>query len=322
MKRFTVMLILLAVCLWVVPICGAAADMLIPVGQAVGLHIGDDSMVIAGFDSIIGVNAQKAGLQVGDQIVCINGEAVACADDITKALERKDGMAEICYLRNGKTKCIQVQPMITDDGPRLGVFLKQGISGVGTITWYDPETGEFGALGHGVNNGDGKLVQVGKGGLYRTTIVSVVKGRAGEPGQIFGSLRDKTPIGSINKNVQQGIFGTVSTGWDGEAFPVAESKEIRTGPAIIRSNVSGEEVREYSVEILKIYPNSKNGGRNMLIKITDPELLQITGGIVQGMSGSPIIQDGKLVGAVTHVLVNDPTRGYGIFIENMLDAAG
>jgi stage IV sporulation protein B len=149
----------------------------------------------------------------------------------------------------------------------------------------------------------------------------VVKGKAGNPGQLLGSLKDKTPIGTIEKNVEQGIFGRVTSGWQGEVLPVADNDEICTGAAKIRSNISGEEVQEYSVEILKIYPSSKGGGRNMLIKITDPRLLETTGGIVQGMSGSPIIQKGKLIGAVTHVLVNDPTRGYGIFIENMLDAA-
>ena len=134
-------------------------------------------------------------------------------------------------------------------------------------------------------------------------------------------MRNRIQIGNITKNTPQGIFGVTKTGWEGEALPVAESSEIKTGAAVIRSTVAGSTVQEYSVEILKIYPTSRGGGRNLLIKVTDPELLKITGGIVQGMSGSPIIQNGKLIGAVTHVLVNDPTTGYGIFIENMLDAA-
>ena len=125
----------------------------------------------------------------------------------------------------------------------------------------------------------------------------------------------------MQKNTQQGVFGTCEDGWDGQAIPAATLAEVKTGDAVIRSNISGDCVREYSVKILKIYPKARNGGRNLLLKVTDPNLLAVTGGIVQGMSGSPIIQDGKLVGAVTHVLVNDPTTGYGIFIENMLDAA-
>ncbi len=321
MKKLTIIAILLALCVTVLPFEAAAVDTLVPVGKVVGLQLGDDSMVIAGFDTILGAAAQKAGLQVGDKITNINGRQVRCTDDITKALKAQDGNAEVRYMRDGKTKSAKVQPINTEDGPRLGIYLKQGISGVGTVTWYDPNAGTFGALGHGVNTGNGQLVSVDAGTLYRATVLSVIKGKAGEPGQLLGSLRDKTPIGVINKNSQQGIFGTMVTGWQGEELPVAENEDIRTGAAVIRSNVSGDEVQEYSVEILKIYPNSRDGGRNMLIKVTDPELLQATGGIVQGMSGSPIIQNGKLIGAVTHVLVNDPTRGYGIFIENMLDAA-
>lgn len=321
MKKLATILIVFALCVSVLPFGAAAADMLVPVGQVVGLHIGGDSMEIAGFDSIHGVAAKNAGLKVGDKITNINGRAVICAEDIAKALEQCEGKAEIRFVRSGKTKSTSFEPTITDNGPRLGIYLKQGISGVGTVTWYDPDSGRFGALGHGVNTANGQLVSVDNGSLYRACVISVIKGKAGEPGQLLGSLRDKTQIGVIEKNVQQGIFGHMDVDWQADAVPIAESDEIRTGPAIIRSNVSGEEVREYSVEILKIYPNSKSAGRNMLIKVTDPSLLQITGGIVQGMSGSPIIQDGKLVGAVTHVLVNDPTTGYGIFIENMLDAA-
>lgn len=321
MKKLTIAIVIAMTFTMLLPMQAFAADALVPVGQVVGLHIGDGGSVIAGFDEILGSGARKAGLQVGDRLVSIDGRTITCADDITKVLEKADGQVEIRYIRDGKTKSTKLLPMITDEGPRLGVYLKQGISGVGTITWYDPESGEFGALGHGVNSGEGKLVPVGEGKLYRAAVLSVVKGKAGDPGQLLGSLKDKTPIGTIEKNVEQGIFGRVTTGWKGEVLPVADNDEICTGAAKIRSNISGEEVQEYSVEILKIYPSSKGGGRNMLLKITDPRLLETTGGIVQGMSGSPIIQKGKLIGAVTHVLVNDPTRGYGIFIENMLDAA-
>ena len=321
MKKLTVIALVIVLCVTTMPIGVAAADTLVPVGKVVGLNLGDESMVIAGFDSILGAAAQKAGLQVGDKLININGRAVRCTEDILSALKAKSGIAEVRYIRDGKTKSAKVEPIATDDGPRLGIYLKQGISGVGTVTFYDPDNGTFGALGHGVNTGNGQLVSAEKGTLYRATVLSVVKGKAGEPGQLIGSFRDKTPIGIINKNVPQGIFGTVDISWQGQSLPVARQGEIHTGKAIIRSNISADEIREYSVEILKIYPNSREGGRNMLIKVTDPALLQATGGIVQGMSGSPIIQDGKLVGAVTHVLVNDPTRGYGIFIENMLDAA-
>ena len=203
----------------------------------------------------------------------------------------------------------------------MGVYLRQGTTGIGTVTYYRPESGEFGALGHGVNTQNGNLLQMTQGSVYGARVAAVKKGTAGTPGQLIGQLTDSEPLGTIAKNTEQGIFGQVSSGVFTEPLPVASESEIHTGPATIRSTVEGNTLREYSVEILKVYSGSRDKGRNLLLKVTDPDLLATTGGIVQGMSGSPIIQDGKLIGAVTHVLVNDPTTGYGIFIENMLDAA-
>ena len=147
------------------------------------------------------------------------------------------------------------------------------------------------------------------------------KGISGQPGQLVGQVEDRSPLGELMCNTGRGVFGKTEAGWQGKALPIGEGSQIRTGEATILSTVKDSTVREYSVEILKIYPKANQTGRNLLLKVTDPALLEATGGIVQGMSGSPIIQDGKLIGAVTHVLVNDPTTGYGIFIENMLDAA-
>ena len=159
------------------------------------------------------------------------------------------------------------------------------------------------------------------GTVYAAEVLSVKTGKAGAPGQLKGGINAATPLGKLWRNTARGVFGKSDSGWQGEALPVADRASIKTGHATILSTVEGDRVREYSVEILKLYPDAQETGRNMLIRITDPALLQITGGIVQGMSGSPIIQNGKLIGAVTHVLVNDPTTGYGIFIETMLDAA-
>ena len=189
------------------------------------------------------------------------------------------------------------------------------------MTYYDPDTGTFGTLGHGVNGADGKLLQMTRGNAYSARVLTVRRGRAGEPGQLMGAVESEDSIGILTANTDRGVFGVTQVGWEGNSVSVAAPEEVKTGAATIRSTVNGNEVREYSVEILKIYPKSRQNGRNLLLRVTDPVLLEATGGIVQGMSGSPIIQDGKLVGAVTHVLVNDPTTGYGIFIENMLDAA-
>ena len=255
------------------------------------------------------------------KITRIDTQTITCAEDVRQVLQKSNGQVHISVLRNGKAKQLKLSPRITTEGPRLGVYLKQGITGVGTVTWYDPDTGSFGALGHGVNTPKGELLKMQSGKAYKATVLSVKKGVSGQPGQLMGSLNGSQPVGTLAKNTVQGVFGTADEGWQGQALPVASSNEIKEGAATIRSTVKDSAVREYSVEILKIYPNAKPGGRNMLLRITDPALLETTGGIVQGMSGSPIIQDGKLVGAVTHVLVNDPTTGYGIFIENMLDAA-
>ena len=304
-------------------LCGEAhaAEELMPVGQVVGLELRNDSVSIAAFDDALGSAAKEAGLQIGDEILDIDGTKVDDAADVRQALTRSDGQVRLRILRKDKQHQLSLTPKVTPAGPRLGVYLRQGVTGIGTVTWYDPETGRFGTLGHGVNDAKGNLADLTEGTVYEANVVSVKRGKCGEPGQLRGSVETGHTIGTVEKNTPQGVFGKVSAGWKGELLETAPRSKVKTGPATILSTVTGKAPQEYSVEIQKIYPGARPEGRNLLIKVTDPALLQTTGGIVQGMSGSPIIQDGKLVGAVTHVLVNDPTTGYGIFIENMLDAA-
>ena len=299
----------------------SAAQLLIPAGDVIGLELKDDTVTVAAFHEQLGASAQASGLKVGDRITHIDDTAVSCAEDVSNALQHSTGTVTLTLLRDGKARKISITPASSEKGPCLGIYLKQGVTGIGTVTFYDPQNGQFGVLGHGVNDPGGSLLDMKTGTAYEARIVSVKKGKVGTPGQLVGTLQGDSPIGDLSKNTVQGVFGKTKTGWMGEKLPIATWEDVHTGSAHIRSNVQGKSVQEYSVEILKIYPSSKDGSRNMLIKITDPALLDITGGIVQGMSGSPIIQDGKLIGAVTHVLVNDPTTGYGIFIENMLDAA-
>ena len=320
MKKFTKCTAFLLLCAWLLP-ANVFAKELIPVGEVVGLELRDDTVTIAAFDEQLGAAAKAAGVSVGDQIIRIDGTAVRSSADVRNALKNADGQVELSVVRNGKEKTYSLTPEVTESGPKLGVYLRQGITGIGTVTYYDPDTGSFGTLGHGVNDSDGKLLQMTQGYAYDAKVLTVRKGRAGDPGQLMGSVDGDSPIGVLSANTDRGVFGTTETGWQGKTVTVAESDEVKTGPAVIRSTVSGDTVREYSVEILKIYPKSRQNGRNLLLRVTDPALLSATGGIVQGMSGSPILQNGKLIGAVTHVLVNDPTTGYGIFIENMLDAA-
>ncbi len=322
MKKMTSRLGLFILLLSLIPAQAWAATELVPVGQVIGLELRQEQVSVAALDPQLGESAREAGLQAGDVLLSVNGEKVSDAQDVHKALERCDGAAELQILRSGEEKTLRLQPRITQDGPRLGVYLRQGITGIGTVTWYDPNTGKFGALGHGVNHSDGSLARMEGGSAYQARVISVRKGKTGKPGQLFGTLTDPQPLGPLEKNCDQGVFGTVSQSWEGQALPVAAADQVRTGDARILSTVDENGPREYSVKILKIYPGGAGDGRNLLLKVTDPDLLDATGGIVQGMSGSPIIQDGKLVGAVTHVLVNDPSTGYGIFIENMLEAAG
>ncbi len=321
MKKTAICLCALLLCILVCGISAYGAEYLIPVGQVIGLELSDSTVTVAAFDEALGVKAKAAGLCAGDKILSIDGKAVSCAEDVRQALRCSKGTIRIHLQRKDKRQTLELKPEITTDGPKLGIFLKEGVTGIGTVTWYDPDNNTFGTLGHGVNGTDGKLLQLTGGKAYPANVSSVKKGKVGEPGQLRGALSGTSPIGALTTNTNQGLFGIAQKNWEGQPLPVATSDEIHTGEATIRSTISGNTVQEYSVEILKIYPQTKSADKNMVIRITDPELLETTGGIVQGMSGSPIIQDGKLVGAVTHVLVNDPTTGYGIFIENMLGAA-
>ena len=320
MKKLTTRLIAAIVFICILTTSVFASEYLIPVGKVVGLDLASGTVTVAAFDDAT-PGAQDAGIQAGDQILSIDGTKIACAADVRRALDHSKGTVELIINREGTEKAIRITPQITEQGPRLGIFLRQGLTGIGTVTWYNPDTGAFGTLGHGVSDAKGRLLKMTEGKIYPAMVASVQKGKAGAPGQLKGALIGDALLGSVTVNAQQGVFGTARNAWKGEAIPTAHWEDVRTGQAHIRSTVADGEPRDYSVEILKIYSKTKADGRNFLIRVTDPALLEITGGIVQGMSGSPIIQDGKLVGAVTHVLVNDPTTGYGIFIENMLDAA-
>ena len=296
-KRFVVLLFLL----YQIPLSVSAAETLIPVGHVVGLELLENRLTIAAFDDALGDNAKAAGLLPGDELLTMDGMAVRTPADVREALNHTRGPVKIQIRRDGETKTLRMNPVITSQGPRLGVFLRQGITGIGTVTWYDPETGTFGALGHGVNTGSGALAEMTGGSAYNARVQSVRPGKAGAPGQLMGAVTDPTPVGSLSKNTKQGLFGTCEAGWNGTPIPLCDADDIKPGPAIIRSTIQGDSPRDYSVEILKVYPDDRKDGRNLLIRVTDPALLKATGGIVQGMSGSPIIQDGKLVGAVTHV---------------------
>ena len=286
---------------------------LIPGGCTVGVKLYTQGLVVTGFEQ--GSAAKAAGMKKGDVIVEVDGETV----HTTAALRERLGQKQVVLtvLRDGKEASFCVSPQSS----RIGAYVKDSIAGIGTVTYYDPDTGTFGALGHGVCDADtDKLMPVEAGVVVSSSVEEVKKGARGTPGELKGKFDVQHILGEVTSNSEQGIFGSLHAPLAGTPMALAEQNDVKLGQATILSNVSGKEVHGYTVEILKLYPDSGQSGRNLLLEVTDPELLNTTGGIVQGMSGSPIIQDGKLVGAVTHVLVNDPTRGYGIFIENMLDA--
>lgn len=309
--------LLTAACLALACSISAAAlpKTLIPGGCTIGVKLYTQGLVVTGFESRSA--AKAAGLKKGDVIIQVDGEAVHTAAALRECLEEEQVILKI--LRNGREAEFCVRP----NGNQIGAYVRDSLAGIGTVTYYDPDTGAFGALGHGVSDSETKmLLPVEAGVVVQSSVADVKKGRDGAPGELKGSFDVNTILGKVERNAERGIFGTLDVPIPGTPLPVAEAGEAEPGPAEIWANVDGREVRSYSVEILRIYPHADETGRNLLLEVTDPALLSATGGIVQGMSGSPIIQNGKLLGAVTHVLVNDSAKGYGIFIENMLDAAG
>lgn len=295
----------------------AAPKTVVPGGNTIGLRLRTDGVSVVELSE----NApRRAGLKCGDVICAIDGTRVTSTQEVVRAVERSSGAPmELTVSRDGERRSLTLSPVQTEDGWRLGVYVRDSVSGIGTVTYYDTEDDTFGALGHGVNDG-GALLPITGGTALPSTVASVVRGEKGEPGALQGVVNGRAAAGTIEKNTPQGIFGSMPAR-DAQPLPVASADEIRTGRATILSNVRGTEVEEFEVRVTALAPNDPYG-RNLLLEVTDPALLAATGGIVQGMSGSPIVQNGKLIGAVTHVLVDDPTQGYGIFIQNMLDAAG
>ncbi len=310
----------------------AAAESLIPVGQTVGVTLDMKGVTIVDTtdvedqDGNLSSPAKDAGLRAGDVIESINGKTMDSAKDLEEIIAKQGGEELTIQMKRGnEEKECHLTPVLsgTDGVYRLGIWIKDAASGIGTVTYIDPETGEFGALGHGIaETPESEAIEVKGGEILDASIVSIQKGGKGQPGELVGVFtEDDKKLGTVYANTLVGLKGTIVQGADlkpiMDAVPVATRDEVETGNAEILSNVEEGSIEKFSVEIQKINRDTDNP-KGMVIKVTDPKLLEKTGGIVQGMSGSPILQNGKIVGAVTHVFVNDPTRGYGIFIENML----
>ena len=295
--------------------------MLVPVGHTVGIKLFSKGVVVVKL-SDGGTPARTCGLRTGDVIIQCGGSTVTSSEQFQSLLQTCGGTAELEVRRNGNSVTLSVEPERNDQGVYcIGAWIRDSMAGIGTMTYYDPATATFGALGHGITDVDtAQLMPFSNGSILPSTVKAVKKGEAGSAGELRGDFDLTGDLGDLYANTASGVFGTLDGDYAPAQAQAVPTGEPETGAAVIRSNIRGDEVREYTVEILKTVPNSRDG-RDMVLSVTDPELIEATGGIVQGMSGSPILQDGKLVGAVTHVLLNDPTKGYGISIETMLKAS-
>lgn len=304
-----------------------------PSGDTIGIKMYTDGLpvvAVTDFTSASGETvspAKRSGLQKGDIIMSVNGNRINTAEDLSSYLTVSAAELQLSIKRGEEffNTSIIAEPEFASGKPRLGMWVRDSTAGIGTLTYIVPETNEFASLGHAICDSDtGEIMSLRKGNVLSCEIMSVVKGSYGNPGELVGSFGGKT-YGTIKQNSELGIYGTLDNTSEinhSEPLPTATRFQIKEGDAEILSNVDGNGVKAYSVQITKISKNRKVDNKGIVLKITDEELISKTGGIVQGMSGSPIIQNGKLVGAVTHVFVNDPTRGYGVFIENMLSEGG
>lgn len=305
---------------------------LMPGGVPIGVSIYTDGVLVVGLGSVKNEQtvcpAAEGGIKAGDVIVAVNGEQVTDSAHLSRICA-EGGRLDVTVRRDEETKTCIVTPAYDEkeDVYLAGMWVRDSTSGIGTLSFWDMDSGRFGALGHPITDTDtGSLIGVKSGSVMKSSIIGINAGSNGVPGEMIGSFSVKgQKWGDIDTNCECGIYGSaldmpVNTLYP-EGLPVAWWNEIHTGPAEIMCTVSDEGLALYECEIVKLYPLEESGSKGIVLRVTSPELISITGGIVQGMSGSPIIQDGKIIGAVTHVLVNDPTRGYGIFIENMLGAA-
>lgn len=303
---------------------------LIPSGIPIGIYVKTDGVLVIGvgeFENQSGETVSPAQyvLQSGDYILDVNGEKVENKKQFVQMIADSEGEDMIMTLRRGEEITeVKIKPECNQNEEwKLGIWIRDNAQGIGTLTYVDTDD-TFGALGHGINDVDtSTLMRLDEGTLYKTEIVGITRGTDGSPGELTGYIayENENIIGEITENTAEGIFGTLKdeivqqTPY--EAIPIALKQEVQIGPAQIICSVTGEP-KYYDIEITELHLEDGNVNRGLVIKITDEELLSLTGGIIQGMSGSPIIQNGKLVGAVTHVLVQDAASGYGIFIENML----
>lgn len=307
----------------------------IPVGNIAGVKLYTNGVLVVGMSEIEGEDKKKykpyenTGIKEGDTIIKINNQEIASTDDLIETVNLSQGKdLKIKYVHEEETRECSITPVKTNRSEyKLGLWVRDSAAGVGTVTFYETATKTFGALGHGITDIDtNELINIASGEFVTTRILNITKGESGNPGKIQGTIENQKNIGVISKNSRFGIYGKVdnlaSLNIDtSNEMEVALREEIQTGKATILCSLDNQKPQEYEIEIQKIYKDNNYNNKSMQIKVTDQRLLERTGGIIQGMSGSPVIQNGKFIGAVTHVLVNNPEEGYAVFGDIMLKQA-
>ena len=299
----------------------------IPIGKAIGMKLYTKGVLVVGMSEIEGQKPyENSGIETGDKIIEINDTKINTTDELIECVNNSKGKSvEIKYISNNQEEIASIEPVKTSDNEyKLGLWVRDAAAGVGTLTFYEPSTGEFGALGHGINDVDTyDLIDIASGELVSTDIIDIVKGEDGSPGEIRGTIDNGYTLGKIYKNTGFGIYGSINNIaklnlFHSQELEVANRNEITTGKAEIICELENGKSQSYEIEIERIFLDNNQNNKSMLIKVTDEKNKKKTGGIIQGMSGAPIIQNGKFIGAVTHVLVNDAKTGYAVFADLMI----
>lgn len=308
---------------------------LIPGGQSIGVTLQTKGVMVVGQAPVVDKSGKKifpakeAGIEVGDILLKIDNQEVRTDQDVSNAVHlagEEKGNVDVLFKHQDQILEKKIRPIfcVETGRYRMGLFVRDEAAGVGTLSFLDPISKQYGALGHVITDADtNQKIEVSKGKVIASSIYAIEKGKRGHPGEKLGSfVSDSTFMGTIEKNTTTGIFGLMSgqvvNPYFNEAIPVGWESEVKIGPAKIYTVIQGEKIEEFNINIDRVMHN-RTDSKNMIVRVTDPRLLEVTGGIIQGMSGSPIVQDGKIIGAVTHVFVNDSQRGYGVFIQNMIN---
>lgn len=326
LKKFKQTSYLVLLTLFILPINAFAySDYILAPGENIGLKISTNGVIVVGTYKVNDQNiAEEAGFKKGDIILKINNKIINNIDEMVEIINSNSSNIEVTYKRDEKINTTELNVIKDSEGVyKTGLYVKDSLVGIGTLTFIDPNTKLFGALGHEViEQNTGIMLEVKDGKIFSSNVTSIDRSSNGEPGAKNATLNQKDEKGTISENTKNGIFGEYEGKMpNDDLYKVVEYKDIKKGPAEIITVLEGTETKKYSINIVKINAFAEQKTKNILFEITDEELLEKTGGVVQGMSGSPIIQNGNIIGAVTHVVVNHPEKGYGIFITNMLEEA-